>query len=308
MKFDIYFHNDFDGCASAAVFLAFLKSRGDRGDLFPVDYKIRPRWEKLKFKRPTAIFDFPYHPRAVFWFDHHPTTFLKKGWQKKYKRSKFHRLNPQYHSCFHLVFDSLVKDFGFKPGAHFREMVRWLDMIDGARFKSAKQTIEKKEPALQISAFIDENVSNRKVLAWIVGLLSEKPIGKIAKEKKVRRVFEKIKKRTDRVLKFYHQNLQVYDKVTFIDLPDSGIPRMRFGPYYFCPDSIYSVTLRKTGRLFRLHLSGNPWRRSQVKVHLGKLLRKMCEGGGHRGAGGCGVRNRKEAERLAWRFIEILRK
>src|SRR5271155_4749866 len=107
MLYDIYFHNDFDGRASAAVMLAFLRSRGDDIEHFiPVKYDIIPvgtkkQWlddkflEKNKLFRgkhnPAIIVDFPYHPQAAFWFDHHLRPFRKPGWEKKFKSDREHR-------------------------------------------------------------------------------------------------------------------------------------------------------------------------------------------------------------------------
>ena len=42
MTYDLYFHNDFDGHASAAVMLSFLGGRGDRiGHFVPVDFDLQ---------------------------------------------------------------------------------------------------------------------------------------------------------------------------------------------------------------------------------------------------------------------------
>ncbi len=86
MKYDIYFHNDFDGRASAAVMLAFLRSRGDDIEHYiPIKYDVIPKWIDDKFLEknklfkgkhsPAIIVDFPYHPQAAFWFDHHIRPF-----------------------------------------------------------------------------------------------------------------------------------------------------------------------------------------------------------------------------------------
>src|ERR1700685_3337099 len=113
MKYDIYFHNDFDGRASAAVVLAFLRSRGDDIEHFtPVNYYLLSQWMDEKFfekhklfsgkRNPAIIVDFLYHPKAAMWFEHHATTFKRPEWEKKFKPDTFHRLEPQYPSCCHL--------------------------------------------------------------------------------------------------------------------------------------------------------------------------------------------------------------
>src|SRR5579859_7809019 len=126
MKYDIYFHNDFDGRAASAVMLAFLRSRGDDIEHYvPVRYDLIPQWRDEKFfekhrlfkgrHNPAIIVDFPFHPSAAFWFDHHLTPFRKPGWEKKFKSDKSHRYDDTYRSACALVYDSLKKDFAWKP-------------------------------------------------------------------------------------------------------------------------------------------------------------------------------------------------
>jgi oligoribonuclease NrnB/cAMP/cGMP phosphodiesterase (DHH superfamily) len=123
MKYDIYFHNDFDGRAAAAIVLAFLRSRGDDiGHFTPVKYDVIPQWlderffEKHKLfkgrRNPAIIVDFPYHPAAAFWFDHHIRPFRKNGWEGKFTPDKCRRYDDSYRSACHLALDSLSKGFG----------------------------------------------------------------------------------------------------------------------------------------------------------------------------------------------------
>src|SRR5581483_8268760 len=145
MRYDIYFHNDFDGHAAAAVMLAFLRSRGDDIEHFvPVKYDIIPEWRHTDFfmrhkliagpvrgRNPAIIVDFPFHPGAQFWFDHHLLPFREPKWEGIYKKelrrrkqrrpkgrapapSPYWRYDESYRSACHLVYDSLKKDFGWR--------------------------------------------------------------------------------------------------------------------------------------------------------------------------------------------------
>src|SRR5581483_7562722 len=100
MKYDIYFHNDFDGRAAAAIMLAFLRSRGDDAEHFvPLGYEMQDAYLKENFfathklfkgkRNPPIIVDFAFHPKAAWWFDHHPTTFKREEWREKFKPSKY---------------------------------------------------------------------------------------------------------------------------------------------------------------------------------------------------------------------------
>lgn len=312
MKYDIYFHNDFDGRASAAVFLDFLKTRGDEaGGFFAVDHgdKRALDWEAViaNSKNPVAIFDFYYHPKAVFFFDHHKTTFKNPKWEKSFKATKFRVLKPDYLSCCHLVVDSLRKDFRYKPPKHIREMAKWLDVVDGARYKSPAQTIELKEPALQVDAYIDAHSHEGDPIEWLIKDLSKKSLAGIAKNKAVGKATATLKKKIKAGLDFQRRHLQVYDKVAFVDL-SANIYRVRFGPHYIYPKLTYIITMLKSGSSFRISVGGNPWRRSSCECDLGILVRKRYGGGGHKYAAGiAGIKSKKEALRIVGELIGTLR-
>jgi hypothetical protein len=316
MTYDIYFHNDFDGRASAAVMLAFFSSRGDTVSRFlPVDYTIKSRWTKEDFfkKRNTAgrggnpavVVDFLYHPKAAFWFDHHETTFKLPSWEKRFKPDKFHQLNPSYPSCCHLVLDSLIKGFGFKTPAHIRELARWLDVVDGALYKNSRQTIEMKEPALQINEFI-ERYKGANSLSWLIKLLATRSLASVARDARVTRAISSIRKKRESDLLLYRRSLRRNGKTVHIDLVPYPGRELRFAPFYLYPDITYALALkRKSHGMVHIGVSSNPWRRRACRLHIGELL-KRYGGGGHRYVGGVEVKGKRQATALRDRFIKIL--
>jgi len=305
MVYDVYFHNDFDGHASAAVFLAYLKTKGDRARFFPIDHDIRSKWKAMKFKNPAVIFDFYFHPKATFWIDHHETTFKFPEWKKKYRKTKYHQFDPKYYSCCHLVYDVLRRDFGFKPPAHFKELVKWLDVIDAARYESAQQEIEMKAPAIQIGHFID-TARGKKKLAWLVELLADRSIKKIVKDKRIQNGIESALAKRKKCLDFYKRKLQIHGRVAFIDLSKSSFHQIDVAPFYLVPDLVYSVTLKKRGKVYSFSLRVNPWRRKEAKIHLGNLLMENCGGGGHPGAAGCELKSGSDVDVLSQKLVEFL--
>lgn len=309
MNYDIYFHNDFDGRASAAVMLNFLQSRGDDIERYiPVNFDIIPRWPKLKFKNPAIIVDFPYHPKATFWFDHHATSFIKPSWKKNFRRSIFHNWDAKYPSCCRFVLDRLVRNFKFRPPKHLKELGRWLDIIDAARYKSPLQTIEMKEPAIQLAAFIGEKEGDLKLTIRLIKLLSIRNLRNIAALPEISAVISKIKNETKRSLEFYAKNLKVFGKITFIDLRKFELRKLRHAPYYLVPQSLYTLLLEKEGNGFHLGLGVNLWRHKNGKVHIGNFLRKcyarLGSAGGHKGVGGVNTKSERAAEKAAKEIIE----
>lgn len=310
MNYEIYFHNDFDGVASAAVMLNFLRSRGEEIiKFYPVDYKIKSEWPSIKFKNPAIIVDFLYHPNATFWFDHHPTTFLKDSWRERFKNSKFFHWKTNYSSCCHLVIDELKKFYNFQPPSHFKDLVKWLDVIDGANYKSAKQAIDKKELALKLAAYADKKSKDKKFIVWLIKFLSNSPIKKFFAVPGIKREIAIILKEEKRALEFYRKNLKLVENcIAYIDLSDKRIMDLNMAPFYFYPKCPYAIMLLSKGEeRFHLRVSANPWQRNKLRVDIGKLLTKYG-GGGHKVVGGANFNNKREADTAIKKIIAFLNK
>lgn len=313
MRYDIYFHNDFDGVVSSAILRNFLKVRGDEiKNYFSIthDFRIKKIWPKLKFKNPTIIVDFLYHPNAAFWFDHHETSFLKPGWRKKFftkKNNDRHYLNSGYSSCSHFVFDTLKKDFRYKPPAFFKSLIKWADFIDGAKYASAKQTVKMKEPIIKLSMLIDESMNHPKTLDWLIKILSEKSLNKVLSNRKIKAGLNSIIKKRNRAIKFFSKNIRLFDKhrVAFIDLSFAKILDLRYMPFYLYPELFYAIFLKKDRFGFHLTVSNNPWHQRKNVIDIGSFLKKYG-GGGHKNVGGIAIRDRKKLKKMINRIISRL--
>jgi len=316
MTYDLYFHNDFDGWASAAVMLAFFEGRGDRiGHFVPVDHDLQSQWIKEDFftkhhlfkgKRcAPVVLDFPFHPEAAFWFDHHPSAFKKKTWQKKFREDRTHAYRPRYLSCCHMAHAMLRRNFGWHPPEHFKELIAWLDIIDGARFASAKQTFLMKEPAFDVSNFIDAQKGDPKTAEWLIRLLSAAPLHEVAKIPKIAAAGRRARTVVARSIEFYRKHLILLGRVTFIDLVGQEDKMLRFAPYYFYPKSRYNVRAAIKRLFYYLGVNENPWLPNKGKIHIGLLLKKYG-GGGHATAGGVEFKTKEEAARAREAIIKIL--
>lgn len=304
MTYDVYFHNDFDGRASAAVLRAFLMNRGDSvGSYVPVDFDIEHQWPTMVFPRPAIVVDFLYHPKAAFWFDHHTTTFKLPAWKKGFRESKYHVWDPEYPSCAHLVLDALKKNFGFKPGRHFAALVRATDIVDAAQYRSPRQTIEMKDPALQLDQFIDKQEAP---LVWLIERMSEESISSIVRDKRIQRALKTIYKKRDVGLAYYRKYLHIYDRVGLLDITKKKIIDLRFAPYFFEPRLRFFIFIKKHEADYGIHLGVNPWRRGDVgSLHVGKLMMQYG-GGGHQYVGACRATTREKAVDVAHKLITYL--
>jgi hypothetical protein len=322
MKYDAYFHNDFDGHASAAVMLAFLRSRGDDIEHYvPIKYDIIPQWLNGRFlekhrlfkgkHNPAIIMDFPYHPQTTFWFDHHIRPFRKPAWEKKFKADKYKRYDDTYRSACHLVLDSLIRDFDWKPSKHIKELAKWLDIIDFANYKSARQTIEMKEPAIQINNFLEKNNGTLQMSVKMIQWLSEYSLAEFAAMPKVAKDIATMRRDTQKALDFYRKKLIIRGKVMAIDL--TGFPYKELGhyaPYYLHPKMLYSIRSHPfPGKptLFHINTGTNPWRRTESKKNIGDLMKKYG-GGGHKYVGGTEINGRPAALKAVDEMVVFLNK
>ncbi|HVO28837.1 MAG TPA: hypothetical protein VMT81_02555 [Candidatus Paceibacterota bacterium] len=320
MKYDLYFHNDFDGRAAAAVVLAFLRSRGDdAGHYVPLKYDIMPEWMDEDFfskhrlfsgkRHPAVVVDFPYHPQAAFWFDHHLKPFRKPGWEKRFRTDRAHRYDDTYPSACHLAYDWLERSFGWKPPAHLRELAEWLDVIDGANYRSAKQTIEMKEPAIRINNFIENKTGDVKLAAWTVQHLAQQPLGELVKDAKVRRSLAQLKRGTGKALSFYEKNIKIDGRVMVTDLTGFKYGDLaHYGPYYLHPKLLYQVRFHPfPGKpaLFHINVSANPWLRKRNKKNIGQML-KGYGGGGHHDVGGTEIEGKTKTLGAVAEMVKFL--
>jgi hypothetical protein len=205
----------------------------------------------------------------------------------------------------------LAKKFGYKATANIRNLAKWAGITDEARFDSAKQTVELKEPALQICDYIKSKSVPGGPLIWLIKAMKGKSLAAVVKDKRITNEVKIFKSKIEKSLNFHRRYLQIFDKVCFIDLTKTKVERVKFAAHYLFPSLTYVVTLYKSDGFYRLAVGGNPWRPNSCKYDLGKLLRRKYGygAGGHERAGGiAGIENKKKAETIARDLIEILNK
>ncbi|OGZ53317.1 MAG: hypothetical protein A3B25_03720 [Candidatus Ryanbacteria bacterium RIFCSPLOWO2_01_FULL_48_26] len=325
MKYDIYFHNDFDGRAAAAVMLNFLRQRGDDIAHFtPVNYELKPQWESADFflrhklfkekRYPAIVVDFLYHPGAVIWLDHHPTTFnafpraARAFASKKFRVAGdggFQHWGAAYPSCCGQALEELRRHFGYRPPKHIQELAKWLDVIDHAQYASPQQPIRMKEPALQLDWFIEATAGKTREAERMVISLAEKPMAEIAGMSRVARVLRGVRKQIKTSLAYYKKAMRVRGRIAVIDLTSGKHYRLRFAPYYLHPGLSYAMSFVKHGKTFSLGWGSNPWHRPKDGIHIGEFLRRYG-GGGHGVAGGAELSSRRAVQKAVEEIVEYV--
>ena len=148
----IHYHRDFDGMVSAAVLASILGERGEEDQhLTSVNYDQRTDWSSFGQGTRFAIVDFHFHPGAEYWFDHHPTTFLDEDLRAAYSPSERWMWDETSPSCPPMILAHAERWWGYEVPERFREMARWSDVVDAARYESVDQAIFGDTAALRIA-------------------------------------------------------------------------------------------------------------------------------------------------------------
>ncbi len=316
MKYDIYFHdNCLDGAASAAMLKYFLNLRGDDfAKYIPLQHPVDKKWwSGLKMKNPSAITDILYHPKAKIWFDHHETSFILKKWEAGFKNSsdKWRVFNPGSPSCTGLILRTLASSKGSSVPAHLKELAKWTDILDRIEPEkiSLKDLLELKEPALQIGFYLDNEskvpVTRQKKL---IDVLSKKSLASAANLPWLKKGFIRHKRNFDAALLKIEKMAVSRGNVIFIENLERKLIGVRFAPYYFYPQSNYSVRFVKHGGNFILAVGLNPWKQPKKPADIGGFLQKNYGGGGHPYAGSAPFRSKEKALAALPELIAYLNK
>lgn len=320
--YDIFFHDDLDGRASAAVFMDFLASHKSKvGRLIPVEHDLADVWLKRdalnriagsKRINPAVVVDFPYHPQAAFWADHHPGAFRTPAWEAGFSRSAFRRLDASYASACHLVMDMLVEGFGYAPPRHIKELVRWADIVDSARWANPYQTFALREPAMQVSSYISSEAADAArrgertdPLAWLIELMARHGIERAARDRRVQEAVTRIRAESKQSLSYYRRNLDVRGIVAVIDTSDLETRKLRYAPYYLAQAAIYALAIsHKPDGAYIVQAGVSPWKRERNSFDIGGVLRQFG-GGGHPFAGAVRLTSRAETDRVVDYLVSL---
>jgi hypothetical protein len=237
-----------------------------------------------------AIVDFKYSasPKVTWWFDHHLSAFLTPEDQKDFERGqtdgsqrmrKFY--DPKYVSCTSLITDIARINFGFNT-VPLMELIKWADIVDGAKYESAQAAVEMAAPAMKLTMVI-ESSGDDSLVPRLIPLLTEMPLEEVLDQGFVQELLGPLMERHRAAIELIRSRA-VLDKgvITFdiTDQPTEGYNK--FIPYYLHPEGTYNVGLSKSSFRAKVSVGTNPW----TKLPADKLanLAAICErygGGGH---------------------------
>ncbi|MEK7154108.1 MAG: hypothetical protein AAB792_00935, partial [Patescibacteria group bacterium] len=272
---------------------------------------LKKNWANFKFREPFIIIDFLYHPKASWWFDHHPTSFARKVWREKFKGDKNHVFDLIKKSACDLMAGHLKKEFNYKLPKFITGLIKWATIIDSASYKSAKEAIESRQPAIKLALALDPiNFKARAMAKYfeaIIKSLACEPIAKTVQIPIVKKEIRRIEKKNKEAEQVFGKISVLTDKVVFIDGTKTGAQLSNFFGYYFYPEIDYAATLEFYGKYYHLIVGKNPWKKIPARVHIGEMLNKYG-GGGHRTVGGVERKTKSEILKIAEEVIEYLNK
>ena len=303
MQFRVLHHNHcFDGACSAAVFTKFHRECvGGASDYDYVGLQHGPKGgvdEAVFGPGENAIVDFRYTQSAklTWWFDHHQSAFATPEDRAAYEAGQLGPLrdrqffDPLYVSCTSWIAAVGKAQFGFDTGG-LEELLKWADIIDGARFTSAESAVEMKAPAMKL-ALVIENATDTEFIPRVIPLLTEMPFAEIVEQPFVQ---EKIGPLWDQHLQsmaLVRERAVLEGGVVYMDLSDRKTEALnKFIPYYYHPEATYLVVLSRSNARVKISVGTSPWTTEPADRLVN--LAAVCEsfgGGGHARVGAISLR------------------
>lgn len=295
MDCKIFYHDKcFDGACSASLFTRFHRECVTATATYSYQglvHRAGALFDDCDFGAgESAIVDFKYSPspKVTWWFDHHLSAFMTPEDQADFERGqadgsqvmrKFY--DASYTSCTGLIADIARDKFGFDVGP-LKELIYWANIVDGAKYESAKAAVEMAEPAMKLTMAI-ESSSDASLVPKLIPLLTELSLQEVLDQGFVQDLLGPLMERHWAALELIRERAIVDAGVITFDITDQPTEGYnKFIPYYLHPDATYNVGLSKSSFRVKVSVGTNPWTRKPV----GELvnLAAICErygGGGH---------------------------
>ncbi len=236
MECRIFYHDKcFDGACSASLFTRFhgeCVKTADRFSYHGLVHRAGALFDEAAFidvanGGENAIVDFKYSasPKVTWWFDHHQSAFLTPEDQKNFEAGqadgsqrmrKF--FNPNYISCTSLIADIAQVNFGFNT-APVLELIKWADIVDGARYESAKAAVEMAAPAMKLTMII-ESAADNALVPRLIPLLTEMSLQEVLDQDFVQSLLGPLMDRHRAALELIRSRATVDHGVITFDITD----------------------------------------------------------------------------------------
>ena len=288
MKLRILYHgNCFDGVSSAAVFSKFYLAKiNPNAEIFytPTMHRAGNAFDEEQFDGDeNAIVDFKYSPdeRLTWWFDHHQSAFLTTEDEAHFRADgsgkKF--LDTTSKSCAEFIARIAKEQFGFEDES-LADLIGWAHIIDGALYDSPAQCVELRSSALKLMQVI-EGEKDASFVEKIIRQLTEKSLDEVIESAEIQAKLAPILEQHWNTVELIKEKANYSRGVVSFNLVGDGIEGYnKFIPYYFHPETTYTVSLTQSSFRTKVSVGSNPWS-PRPRLHN---IAEICErygGGGH---------------------------
>ena len=295
MRVRVFYHDKcFDGACSASLFTRFHRERMTSGAEYEyrgLVHRAGALFDENEFTADeNAIVDFKYSasPRITWWFDHHLSAFLTAEDNQHFlacrrdpacAARKFY--DPAYTSCTSFLAHIASTRFGFDT-APVAELIRWADIVDGARYESPEAAVEMAAPAMKLTLII-ESAQDPTFIPRLIPLLTRMPLAEVLAQPFVAPLLPPLLERHEQALKLIRSRSEERNGTIFFDIADYPLEGFnKFIPYYLHPNATYSIGLSKSSFRTKVAVGSNPWTKADPAKMVN--LAQICErygGGGH---------------------------
>ncbi len=329
MNCRIFYHDRcFDGACSASLFTRF--HRECIGTASSFDYRglahragslFEPDWADAAGEN--AIVDFKYTPlpAITWWFDHHLSAFASPEDEAHFRAGQRNLdgtpgpqalrqfFDPTYLSCTAWIAHIAQTRFGMDI-APLEELIRWADIVDGAKYESAEAAVGMAAPAMKLTMVI-EGAPDSETVQRFIPLLTAMPLADVLAQPWVQALLGPLLERHWRGVELLRERAHLDRGVIDFDITDQPTEGYnKFIPYFLHPDAVYNVGLSKSSFRNKISVGTNPW----TALPADKLanIAAICErwgGGGHARVGAISfpVEQEREARRAAAEIAGQLR-
>lgn len=291
----MFYHSKcFDGACSASLFTRFHRecvTPGASYEYCGLLHRAGALFNEADFTGDqNAIVDFKYSasPKITWWFDHHLSAFLTPEDQQDFERGvadgrytnrRFY--DPNYISCTSFLAHIASTKFGFNA-APVADLVKWADIVDGARYSSPQSAVEMAEPAMKLTLII-ESAQDSNFIPRLIPLLTSMSLDDVLKQPFVSELLPPLMERHQQSLALIRDRSESKNGTIYFDIADQPMEGYnKFIPYYLHPEATYSIGLSKSSFRTKVSVGSNPWTKTDPEKMVN--LASICErygGGGH---------------------------
>jgi hypothetical protein len=246
-----------------------------------------------------AILDYRFAPlkKLTWFFDHHPTGLVSEEDRSAFSArqgSGRYFFDPSYSSCSKLIFDVARERYQLDM-SDLEPLMQWADKVDSARFSSAREAIEREEPALRLAGVV-EYAGDDRLLTSLVKRLQDQAVTDVAKQPDIEREADKLAEKQRQLTERVRAHSTQSGRVVFCDLTSERVETLgKFVTYALFPDSEYSVVVGLLSSGVKISVGHNPWSGRALDTDISAICARWG-GGGHKFVGGISFR-KNELER-----------